>query len=107
MQIIDALFLGTVGVLCWILFRRWFNARVFTPEDGVRRQDITACPICASKNISGLKHNKHWLKRFGPIMGVYTCCDCGYEGPPTLYATEEEYQKVRKHKESEKNINNR
>lgn len=60
-------------------------------EDGER--EVSACPRCGSPNISGLKHLKNWLKRFGPVMGVYTCQKCGYEGPPIIFDSKEKYEK--------------
>lgn len=57
------------------------------------RDEILACPKCGSRDISGLKHLKHWLKRFAPVMGIYTCQACGYEGLPLLLDSEEDYKK--------------
>lgn len=52
---------------------------------------ILVCPRCGSTNLSALKHAKPWLKNYGPVMGIYTCQECGYEGLPICFDSPEEY----------------
>lgn len=60
---------------------RFVLKRFFTPEEGEKKRALI-CPRCGSPQLSGLKYDWNWLKRFGPIMGVYKCMGCGYEGLP-------------------------
>jgi predicted RNA-binding Zn-ribbon protein involved in translation (DUF1610 family) len=67
----------------------------------MKKEEITACPKCGSKNISSLKHVKHWLKRSGAVMGVYSCQECGYEGLPLILDSEEDYKRFLSEKQRE------
>ena len=68
-------------------------------------KEIIACPNCASRDLD-------WIGRWGPesalvflgspMMGVYRCIRCGYEGLPLEFKDEEEYQKFVKYKEDVK-----
>ncbi len=99
MELIDGLLIVTVTLLAWLTLKnivlKWF----FSPEEGGKREEILACPRCGGRNITALKHVKHWLKRFGPIMGVYTCLDCGYEGPPVSFNSLGDYRFYRETKD--------
>jgi len=59
--------------------------------------EFNVCPNCGSRNVSGVRHMKPWLARFGPIMGIYTCEDCGYEGLPITLDSEENRQELLRH----------
>ncbi len=54
-------------------------------------EQILICPRCGSTDMSAFKHAKHWLKNYGPVMGIYTCQDCGYDGLPIAFDSREEY----------------
>ena len=81
MELIDGLFWLTVMGLGFAALDRLYLKRFFTPEEGEDKRRLI-CPRCASTELSGLKYDWYWLKRFGPIMGVYKCLQCGYEGLP-------------------------
>jgi hypothetical protein len=91
MMLIDGLFAFTVAFLAVIFFRKALVRAFFTPEWEGMGRGIPVCISCGSRNISGLKHIKHWLKRHGPVMGIYTCQDCGWEGLPMILNSEEDY----------------
>ena len=74
----------------------------------VRTMQITACPVCGSKNISiGTLGD-------GIIAGLSSwkevCRNCGYQGASLLFETEEDYNnylKALKENTAEKNVNNK
>ncbi|MBD3388637.1 MAG: hypothetical protein GF416_06175 [Candidatus Altiarchaeales archaeon] len=97
---------GWIGItlLALMLVYRLLQRILFTPEDEFVPDGLLVCPACGSRNISGLKHNKNWLKRFGPIMGVYTCQDCDYDGLPLQVNTERDQQLLEDMKKDEDRV---
>ncbi|MFC2153867.1 hypothetical protein ACFLRC_00095 [Candidatus Altiarchaeota archaeon] len=79
---------GLIFPIMWIIISTIFHK----PSDD-EKKELIACPRCGSKNISGLKFMRNWLKKFGPIMGFYSCQECGYEGFPVEFDTEEDYKR--------------
>ncbi|MDD5112241.1 MAG: hypothetical protein PHG85_06830 [Candidatus Altiarchaeota archaeon] len=65
--------------------------------------EINACLKCGSRNISGLKQLAYWAKGSGPMMGIYTCQDCGYEGHPFVLDSLRDYKKLLELKKEEQN----
>ncbi len=63
---------------------------------GEKTEELVICLACGSKNISGIKHQKAWLNRFGAVMGIYTCQDCGYEGLPLILDSEKDRKRYKK-----------
>ena len=62
--------------------------------------EILSCPNCGSKNIfQGTLRN-------GVLTGYttrYVCRNCGYQGMPIIFNSENEYEKFLNEKKSEKN----
>lgn len=58
--------------------------------------EVTACPRCGSLFVSGVKQGQPWMSRFGPVMGIVTCADCGYEGLPIILDSEEKRKALAK-----------
>ena len=52
---------------------------------------ITACPRCGSRNIGMGRVEEGTL--YGITSWKETCPDCGYQGQPLIFDTEEEYRK--------------
>ena len=78
------------------------SIRYFFYSEEKHGPDLLACPRCGSKEISSLKHMKNWLKKYGPLMGVYYCRNCGYEGPPLQVDDEKQLKKLfKKYKEED------
>jgi len=88
--LVDLGILLQVTIIAWALLitYRVLGLRLFTPEDD--KEKVMACPICGSRDISGLKHDMNWLKRDGATMGVYTCQRCGHRGPPIYFDSEDD-----------------
>lgn len=98
---IDGLVLVSVALLAWAALRKAVARRLFSEEDEFDiRNRVVACPVCGSRDISATKHIKHWLKRSGPMMGVYYCPKCGYEGPPLELKSEADYEMLRDAREN-------
>jgi C4-type Zn-finger protein len=55
-----------------------------------RKVDIAACPVCGSRRIGMGKLNSGVL--FGVTSWKSVCEDCGYQGEPLLFDSEEEYK---------------
>lgn len=64
--------------------------------------EVNACLKCGSRSISALKQFKDWAKRSGPVMGIYTCQDCGHEGHPLVLDSLEDYKKFMELKKKER-----
>jgi hypothetical protein len=62
-----------------------------------KHREISACPRCGSKVISGVKHDSAWKSIYLPSAGIYACSACGYEGVPILFDSEDEYEKFEKY----------
>jgi len=89
------LYAGEAAVILTLLLLPKFRGgrKQVEPE---KAREVTACPRCGSLNISALKHTKYWLEKYGSMMGVYTCQECGYEGLPLMLDNDSEYRKYLK-----------
>lgn len=97
-----ALKFSAVFLLLWFLYFDILPRLCAREEEGAKKKpserEIKACTRCGSRNISSLKHTKYWLEKYGPIMGVYTCQECGNEGLPIVFDSMENYGKFLKSK---------
>jgi DNA-directed RNA polymerase subunit M/transcription elongation factor TFIIS len=90
-------------LLLWFLYFEILPRLCAREDEGAKKKpsekEIKACTRCGSRNISAFKHTKYWLEKDGPIMGIYTCQECGHEGLPIVFDSMENYGKFLKSKE--------
>lgn len=68
---------------------------------------VITCPKCGSLDISSFKHQGYWLRKDGPIMGVYACQKCGHEGLPLELDSLKDHKKFLKLKQKNKHHKNK